>query len=156
MSTDATLVWFRLDLRLEDNPALQAARDRGGAVIPVFVWSPNEEGSWPPGAASRWWLHQSLAALDTALRACGVRLIIRRGPSLIALRQLAHDTKAGAVLWNRRYEPAAVARDATIKTALGADGGISTQCFSLYVPNKDKSANEIGTQRQWVLKARQT
>src|SRR5262245_54072994 len=59
-----TLVWFRLDLRLADNPALLAAVDRGCPIIPVFIWSPDEEKPWPPGAASRWWLHQSLASLQ--------------------------------------------------------------------------------------------
>ena len=62
----ATIVWFRQDLRLRDNSALHAAVQRGGAVIPVYIWSPDEEGDWPPGAASRWWLHQSLRALDEA------------------------------------------------------------------------------------------
>ena len=35
--------------------------------------------------------------------------------------------------------------------ALGATEGISTQCFTVYVPNKDKHDAEIGTQRLWVL-----
>ncbi len=58
-----TLVWFRQDLRLADNPALQAAVKRGEPIIPVYLWAPEDEGDWPPGAASRWWLHQSLIAL---------------------------------------------------------------------------------------------
>ena len=49
------IVWFRNDLRLRDNPALRAAINAGGAVIPVFIWAPEEEGSWAPGAAARWW-----------------------------------------------------------------------------------------------------
>ncbi len=36
---------------------------------------------------------------------------------------------------------------------LGADAGFSTQCFSLYVPNKDKNDQEFGHQRRWVLDA---
>ena len=39
-----------------------------GPVVPVFIWAPEEEGDWPPGAASRWWLHHSLASLDAMLR----------------------------------------------------------------------------------------
>ena len=70
---------------------------------------------WPPGGASSWWLHQSLAALDAQLRAAGSRLVIRRGPTLEALRALAKETGAGAVFWNRRYEPAVIARDAKVK-----------------------------------------
>lgn len=116
-----TLVWFRLDLRLDDHPALLDAVERGAAV-PVFVWSPEEEGRWAPGAASRWWLRRSLASLDASLRARGSRLIVRRGPALKALRELARETGAGRVVWSRRYEPAAIARDAAVKEALRADG----------------------------------
>ena len=114
------LVWFRHDLRLDDNPALLAAAERGGPVIPVFIWAPEEEGAWPPGAASRWWLHQSLGQLEGDLRAVGARLIIRQGASLDQLLQLIDETGAEAVFWNRRYEPAAVARDTTVKQALRA------------------------------------
>ncbi|MBL9129438.1 MAG: deoxyribodipyrimidine photo-lyase, partial [Verrucomicrobiales bacterium] len=59
-----TLVWFRHDLRLGDHPALEAARVSDGPVIPVFVWAPDEEAPWEPGAASRWWLHHALTELD--------------------------------------------------------------------------------------------
>lgn len=117
-----SLVWFRLDLRLADNPALLAAVQRGGAVAPVFIWAPEEEGDWPPGAASRWWLHQSLAALARRLDRLGARLILRRGPTLATLRALVAETGAGAVFWNRRYEPAVINRDATVQEALREDG----------------------------------
>lgn len=121
MKTSA-IHWFRLDLRLTDNPALQAAVARGTRVVPVFIWAPEEEGDWPPGGASKWWLHQALAALDARLREVGTRLVIRRGPALDTLRTLAEETGAGAVFWNRRYEAAVIARDAQVKKALGADG----------------------------------
>ncbi len=116
------LVWFRIDLRLTDNPALAAVVNRGGPVVPIFIWSPEEEGGWPPGGASKWWLHQSLAALDARMRKLGSRLVIRRGPTLDTLRALAKETGADAAFWNRRYEPAAIARDAKVQAALGADG----------------------------------
>ena len=118
----ATVVWFRQDLRLADNPALAAAVERGGAVVPVYVWAPEEEGEWAPGGASRWWLHQSLGRLAEELAARGSRLIIRRGPSLEALRAVVAETGAGSVQWNRRYEPAVIERDAKVKEALRGDG----------------------------------
>ena len=74
----ATILWLRQDLRLADQPALQAAIERGGAVIPVFIDSAAEEGEWQPGAASRWWLHQSLESLAAALEQRGSRLVLRR------------------------------------------------------------------------------
>jgi len=58
MAASASLVWFRHDLRLADNPALHAAVQRGGPIIPIYIWAPQEEGAWAPGTASRWWLHQ--------------------------------------------------------------------------------------------------
>lgn len=122
MSMSTSLVWFRLDLRLADQPALAMAMRRGGAVVPVFIWAPEEEAPWEPGAASRWWLHQSLEQLDGALRARGSRLVIRKGPTLETLRELIRETGAEAVYWNRRYEPVVRARDGRIKEALRADG----------------------------------
>jgi deoxyribodipyrimidine photo-lyase len=116
-----TIVWFRHDLRLDDNPALSAAAARG-KVVPVFLWAPEEEAPWEPGAASRWWLHQSLTCLAASLAETGCPLVIRRGPSLEALRQLAREYGATHVVWNRRYEPAVVRRDTAIKQALGDDG----------------------------------
>ena len=117
-----SLLWFRQDLRLAANPSLAAALARRGPVVPVFIWAPEEEGAWPPGAASRWWLHQSLIALSADLEGRGSRLIIRRGPSADTLEALANETGAGAVFWNRRYEPAAIARDTAVKTALRSRG----------------------------------
>ncbi|HEY0707720.1 MAG TPA: deoxyribodipyrimidine photo-lyase, partial [Polyangia bacterium] len=97
-------MWFRQDLRLADHPALAAAMARG-PVVPVFIWSPEELGDAAPGAASRWWLHQSLRALDHALRSLGSRLILRRGPFAATLRALADETGADAVTWTRLCEP---------------------------------------------------
>jgi deoxyribodipyrimidine photolyase len=119
--TPVTLVWFRQDLRLDDNPALAAAAARG-AVVPVFVWAPDEEAPWEPGAASRWWLHQSLEKLSAALEKAGAPLVIRRGPTLAALESLVKETGATHVAWNRRYEPAVIARDTAIKKKLAAAG----------------------------------
>jgi deoxyribodipyrimidine photo-lyase len=116
------LVWFRRDLRLSDNPALHEAATRHARVLPAFIWSPDEEAPWAPGAASRWWLHHSLRALSAALEAAGAPLVIAAGPTLDTLRGLARTSGACAVYWNRLYEPALVARDRAVKEALRADG----------------------------------
>lgn len=118
----STLVWLRQDLRLADNPALLAAARRGGPVVPVYIWAPEEEGAWAPGAASRWWLQRSLAALDRSLREIGSRLVLRSGASLTQLLQLAKECGADTVHWNRRYEPASIARDTAVKAGLRGAG----------------------------------
>jgi len=120
---DTALVWLRNDLRLDDNPALQAARKRHRRLLPVFILEPEDEPE-APGAAARVWLHHSLARLQEALSAAGSRLLLLRGEALPRLRELAGETGASALYWNRRYEPAAVARDRAIKA------GLDLECHS--------------------------
>jgi hypothetical protein len=48
----ATVVWFRRDLRLDEQPALAAAIARGQPILPLFIWAPEEESPWEPGSAS--------------------------------------------------------------------------------------------------------
>ncbi len=116
------LVWFRQDLRLRDNPALSAAVERGGPVVPVYILDDEGEGAWPSGGASRWWLHHSLQSLSSGLEERGSRLVVGRGRSLEVLKAWVRETGAGAVYWNRRYEPASIARDTEIKASLSALG----------------------------------
>lgn len=129
MRQPASIVWFRNDLRLADNPALTAAVKRGGPVLPVFIWAPDEEDDWAPGAASRWWLHHSLASLRLSIEKLDSVLLIRKGETLGQLRQLARQSGANAVFWNDRYEPQVLLRDRHIKASLRG-AGIDVQSFS--------------------------
>jgi deoxyribodipyrimidine photo-lyase len=114
-----TLVWFRQDLRIEDNPALAEAAKRG-RVLPVFILeTPAQSGeSHPMGGASRWWLHHSLAALKTDLPG----LVLLRGSARHLIPDLAKQHGVDAVYWNRCYEPHAIDRDTDLKAALKEDG----------------------------------
>ncbi|MGN6479734.1 cryptochrome/photolyase family protein [Luteibacter sp.] len=125
------IVWFRRDLRLADNPALVAAAGAHERVIPLYIHAPDEEGEWAPGAASRWWLHHSLEALDRGLRrhkgALQVAIAHERAPtggegSLEVLRKVIKETGASAVYFNLLYDPAIRKRDAKVRKALEADG----------------------------------
>ncbi|KAF7151238.1 hypothetical protein RHSIM_Rhsim02G0037100 [Rhododendron simsii] len=79
-----TIVWFRRDLRVEDNPALAAAA-RDGSVFPVYIWCPKEEGQFYPGRVSRWWLKQSLAHLGKSLRSLGAELVLIKAQNPVSL-----------------------------------------------------------------------
>jgi deoxyribodipyrimidine photo-lyase len=142
-ATDTTLVWLRRDLRLADNPALQAACERSGNVLAVYVHAPDEEQPWAPGAASRWWLHHSLTALREALASRGGALCVRRGESLQELLAVARECGAQRVYWNRLYEPAVTSRDRRIGTAL-RESGIDCESFNaglLFEPWEVRQAN---------------
>jgi deoxyribodipyrimidine photo-lyase len=118
----AALVWFRNDLRLADNPALLAGLGSGRPVVPVYVLDEESEGIRPAGAASRWWLHHSLQALDASLRTLGSRLILRRGPAQKVLEKLVAECDASAIYWNRAYDQGTRERDALLKQALERHG----------------------------------
>jgi deoxyribodipyrimidine photo-lyase len=118
----ATVVWFRRDLRLSDNPALEAAVARGGPVVAAWVHAPGEEGDSAPGAAACVFLHDALQSLAESLESRGSRLLLRRGPTIKALIDLAKETGADAVYANKVWEPAFLARDAKAIAALRANG----------------------------------
>ena len=114
---------------MQDNAALHAALAKRGPIVPVYILDDAGEGAWPAGGATRWWLHHSLSALDASLRARGSRLILAQGDSGEVLSELITATGAGSVYCNRRYEPAAIARDKTIKADLIA-AGVEAKSFN--------------------------
>src|SRR5437660_884285 len=66
------IVWFRDDLRLSDHPALHAASKTGAPVVCLYVLdeescAPKAPDVRPLGDATRWWLAQSLRALNDSL-----------------------------------------------------------------------------------------
>jgi deoxyribodipyrimidine photo-lyase len=147
----SVILWFRQDLRLEDNPALAEAVKSGLAIQPVYIWSPEEEGAWAPGSASRWWMHHALDSLEADLRKLGLNLLYRYGPYKEAFIKLQHETRANTILFNRRYEPAAIKRDAELKSYF-KDKGIQFKSFNgnlLFEPwtilNKQKKPFQVFT-----------
>ncbi|HMN71335.1 MAG TPA: deoxyribodipyrimidine photo-lyase [Rhodoblastus sp.] len=118
-SPSPAIVWFREDLRLADNPALRAAVGSGRPVLCVYIFDEQSPGLRPAGGASRWWLHRSLAALDSGLRGLGGRLDLFRGSAQKVLEKLVAETGAASLVWTRRYDKAGVAVDTAIKAALG-------------------------------------
>jgi deoxyribodipyrimidine photo-lyase len=119
-SSRTAIVWFRRDLRLLDNPALHAALKTAASIVPVFVLPNPPHGDL--GSASLWWLHGSLAALQTSLAAKGARLILRRGDPAQLLPELAAHTNADSVHAGICPEPAWRAADASVAAALSNAG----------------------------------
>jgi deoxyribodipyrimidine photo-lyase len=95
-------------------------------VIPIFILEDTENQQWSPGGASRWWLHHALISLDKSLHG---KLNIYQGDPLVILTELAENNNAGAVVWNRCYEPESIERDGLIKSSL-KDAGLNVQSFN--------------------------
>lgn len=126
-SSAPVIVWFREDLRLADNPALAAAAGSGRAI--VFVYIRETDCARPAGGASRWWLNKSLKALAGDLSERGAALVLRTGQAAAVLEQLARETGADQVFWNRRYAEEDRTRDAAIKADF-ASKGIACHTFN--------------------------
>ncbi len=114
----ASLVWFRLDLRLEDHPALCAAAARGGGVTTLFVLPPEGDQAWLGGAASRWWLHHSLAALSKNIADRSGQLLLRSGDAAEQVAQVARQCGADTVFCHRIIDPAEESRLERVRAAL--------------------------------------
>jgi deoxyribodipyrimidine photo-lyase len=127
MEFTPAIVWLRDDLRVADNPALNAAVQRGGQIVVVYVLDEVSPGVRALGGASRWWLHHSLHSLGVSLEKLGGRLVLRRGDALSEINALVDEVGAGAVYWNRRYS-AARDLDADLKNSLRARG-LTAQSF---------------------------
>src|SRR4051812_39071012 len=112
------LLWFRDDRRLADHAALHAALDTGRPVVPVYVLDDAAGGPWAIGAAARWWLHHSLAALAESLEQRGAGLVLRRGDALGAIQSLLAETGATDIFAGVAVEPWARRLDAEIAAAV--------------------------------------
>ena len=140
MSGAPSIVWFRNDLRLADNPALNAAAEHG-PVVAVYILDDIAPGEWKMGAASRWWLHHSLTALSASLEKLGITLVLRQGAAAEIVPALVKETGAIAVFWNRLYEPWAMKRDQALKEAL-TKSGVEAHSFNaslLHEPERLKT-----------------
>lgn len=115
-----TVIWFRQDLRVQDNLALYQAIQRNEPIIPLYILEDEMEKNWKMGEATFWWLHHSLKALKNQLKDLGLDLVIRKGKPIDILKELIQESKATHLFWNRCYEPDAIRRDSKIKSELKA------------------------------------
>ena len=126
MINTLNIVWFRQDLRLEDNPALSKAAENNARILPIYILDDENAESWSMGEASRWWLHKSLESLNKSLDE-NLHFFIGKADEIIP--DLIEKTNATGVYWNRCYEPWRINRDKKIKTAL-LNNNITVRSFN--------------------------
>ncbi len=130
-----SVVWFRKDLRLNDNPALARALTSGKKIIPIFVWDKEEGGDWKAGSASRLWLHHALNSLSESIGKLGGRLILAKGKPAQILPSIARETQAEEVLYGRVYDPGGLATQQAVEDALET-AGIRSESFNASLLNE--------------------
>jgi deoxyribodipyrimidine photo-lyase len=104
------IVCFRFDLRLHDHRGMADAVASGRPIVPVYIYD-EALTTRPLGAASKWWLHQSLHALDEDIRARGARLIVAKGDTKAILTGILDKTEAKTVSCAHVFDPKTEALD---------------------------------------------
>lgn len=117
MNSNTTILWFRQDLRLQDNPALRQAAAEG-KVLPLYILDDHNTNDWSMGAASRWWLHESLEKLNAQL---DDKLWVLSGDPIRLIPELMQSKGINSIHWNRCYEPWSIKRDSKLKSLLDAE-----------------------------------
>ncbi|MEO8921959.1 MAG: deoxyribodipyrimidine photo-lyase [Caldimonas sp.] len=128
---DTALVWFRRDLRVDDNAALFHALKAAREVWCAFVFDRSILDALPRADRRVEFIVQSVEALDADLAALGrehgvrgVRLLVRQGDAADEIVSLANELHVQAVYANHDDDPYALARDAAVRGAL-ADRGVA-------------------------------
>jgi deoxyribodipyrimidine photo-lyase len=107
-----SIMWFRRDLRLIDNPALLAAIDAGDEIVPVFILDPKLIQI--TGAKGLAYLAESLRSLDESL---GNKLLVCEGDPVDVLKDLKKKYEVTSVHIATEYDQYAIERDARIESA---------------------------------------
>lgn len=113
---------FREDLRLADNPALNAAFKSGRPVICIFIYDETSDGDWTLGGARKWWLHHSLKSLASNIENLGGQLILLKGKQEDLIPEILDEVGADQVYWTRRYASYQIKIDKQLKSSLQERG----------------------------------
>ncbi len=103
--------WIRRDLRLSDNPALQAALQHDSQIVPLFILDPSILNSPFVGEKRKAFLFAGLAELNAALQARGSYLVVRAGEPAEVLSGLASEVGSRRIFAQEDYSPFARKRD---------------------------------------------
>jgi deoxyribodipyrimidine photo-lyase len=120
MTDELGIVWFRRDLRLDDNPAWAEATASCRSVLALFVLDPRLLD--PSGPARRDRLFGDLRALQQRLRDHGGDLLVRSGDPAEVVAAAAVEFSANSVHVNLDVSPFAARRDAAVRSTLEAGG----------------------------------
>ncbi len=122
MSDAVTIWWVRQDFRLKDNAALAWAAARG-RVLAVYIHDDNQ--AKPVSGAGLWWLQKTMETMGKR-----IPLVVRKGQPERVLGDLIREVGGKCVVWNRCYEPWAVARDKDLKVLLKDAMGVEVHSFN--------------------------
>jgi len=146
---DTGLMWFRRDLRTNDNATLHQALSRCRLVHCVFVFDTTILDALPRVDRRVEFIRESLSELDEALRLLSSHatggLIVRHAVASDALPRLARQLQVQAVFAGRDDEPDALVRDTAVADALQVDGITLVTCKDHVIFERREILTQGGT-----------
>ncbi len=154
--------WFRRDLRLEDNRALQEALNGEFPVLPVFIFDEEILADLEEEDSRLTFIYQRLKMITDQLKSYGSSLYCVKGKVSDVWNSILKTVRVQAVYANEDYEPYAIERDRKVEQVL-AQQGIAFKCFKdqvifagKEVLKADQSPYTVFTpyKNQWLHKLR--
>jgi len=155
-----SVFWFRRDLRLEDNTALQQALSNPMPVLPIFIFDKQITDELPHDDARITFIYNQLFEIHRQLETLGSGLLILKGNPLRIWNELISSFSINSVFFNKDYEPYALERDKSVINFLNKNN-ISTHSFKDQVifegndvVKSDRSPYTVFTpyKRKWLEK----
>ena len=115
---EASIFWFRRDLRIDDNPGLYEALANSKNVIPIFIFDTNIIDNLPSDDNRIKFIWHSLSLLNERLKEVGSTLNIFKGNPLEVFKKIILKYRLISVYVNRDYEKYSIKRDKEINTFL--------------------------------------
>ncbi len=115
---EASIFWFRRDLRIDDNPGLYEALANSKNVIPIFIFDTNIIDNLPSDDNRIKFIWHSLSLLNERLKEIGSTLNIFKGNPLEVFKKIILKYRLISVYVNRDYEKYSIKRDKEINTFL--------------------------------------
>lgn len=116
------VIWFRRDLRVEDNRALEQALLSGSPVLPLFIFDREILDELPRDDPRVIFIYARLENLHRWFRSLGSSLVVKYGAPVPVWHEIISEYQISGVYLNKDYEPYAVERDRNIELLLGKHG----------------------------------
>ena len=115
---EASIFWFRRDLRIDDNPGLYEALANSKSVIPIFIFDTNIIDNLPSDDNRIKFIWHSLSLLNERLKEIGSTLKVFKGNPLEVFKKITLKYRLTSVYVNRDYEKYSIKRDKEINSFL--------------------------------------
>lgn len=163
--------WFRRDLRLDDNTALNAALRSGLPVLPLFIFDTNITSDLAADDSRITFIYDNLKSLNKELTKQGSSIQVRTGEPLKVWEEITSTFNVDSVFVNKDYEPYATDRDRKVAGFLAKKGikfntfkdqvifeeeeilNSSGKPYTVFTPYKNSWLKHFGTDRRKFLPA---